>query len=44
MVRPKDRDSDPREVDESWPKDGLVMRIVNLNEQTGEFSAETVVA
>jgi hypothetical protein len=42
MVRPKDRDSDPREVDESWPRDNVVMRIVNLNEHTGEFSAEMV--
>jgi hypothetical protein len=42
MGKPKDRDSDPREVDDSWPKDNIVMRIISLNEHTGEFSAEMV--
>jgi hypothetical protein len=40
MVRPRDHHSDPREVDEAWPKDNMIMRRVALNERTGEFRAE----
>jgi hypothetical protein len=37
MVRPKDLHSDPRAIDECWPKEGMVMRLIELDEQTGEF-------
>jgi len=39
MVRPVDRVARPREIEECFPKDGWLMRIIDLNEITGEFQA-----
>lgn len=39
MVTPKDKQSDPREIDESFPRDDIVMKIIDLSEATGEFRA-----
>jgi hypothetical protein len=38
-VRARDIDAVPREIADRYPDDGIVMRLVDLDEQTGEFSA-----
>ena len=43
LVRPKNSISDPREIDECWLKEDLVMRLMDLNEQTGEFTSVATV-
>lgn len=41
MVKAKDTAASVRSIDEAYPTD-LVMRLKDLNEETGEFSAEVI--
>jgi hypothetical protein len=38
----KDINVDPRSIAESYPQDRLVMRLIDLNEDTGEFRAVAI--
>ena len=40
LVEPVDRDSRPRRIKDRWAKPELLMRLVRLDEETGEFRAE----
>jgi hypothetical protein len=42
MVRAKDIEADPREIEECFPRDGLIMKVTDLDEATGTFSAVAV--
>jgi hypothetical protein len=42
MVRAKNTEADPREIEDCFPRDGLIMRVTDLNEATGTFSAVAV--
>jgi hypothetical protein len=41
MSRPKDASSDPREVEDSWPRPDLLLRITKLDPEQG-FTAEVI--
>jgi len=38
----KDTNADPRAISECYPQDKLIMRLLELNEDTGEFRAISV--
>lgn len=42
MARAKDVNAQPREIDECWPNPNLIMRIIDFDEDTGEWRAESV--
>jgi hypothetical protein len=42
VMRAVDATADPREVSEAFPRDNMVMRLVELNEFTGDFVAHLV--
>jgi hypothetical protein len=41
VMRAKDTKEDPRSIAECFPHDKLVMRIIHIDEATGEFRAES---
>jgi hypothetical protein len=42
MVVAKDRNAPKRKIAKCWPEPGLVMKLIDLDDMTGEFRAESV--
>jgi hypothetical protein len=39
VVKARDIQEFPRQIEDRYPDDEMIMRLVDLDEQTGEFSA-----